>query len=278
VSILRKIYYTVSPSQRLWARRIAFFPVDLWEILTGTRSKNIPPRGMIYTGAGSFVKAGKMYLKFFRRYGNIEPDHRVLDIGSGIGRMALPLTEYLNAGGSYEGFDIVETGVKWCQENISVKYPNFRFRLIKLKNDLYSSEGQSAGSFRFPYPDDEFDFVFLTSVFTHMIPDEVENYMSEIHRTLKKGGKCFATFFIYGVNVSDNIIKKPYFSFPVDKGFYKLLDPKVQSANVAYDFNYVEKTLGRGLKLKSFIPGHWRGIEVDETRNDFQDIIVFEKT
>jgi len=277
VSILRKIYYSISPSQRLWARRIAFLPVDVWETLAGKRSKNIPPRGMIYTGAGSFVKAGQQYVHFFKKYGHLKPNHRVLDVGSGIGRMALPLNEYLNEEGSYEGFDIVETGVKWCQKNISDKYPNFHFRLIHLKNDLYSSDGNSAKAFRFPYADNEFDFVFLTSVFTHMVPDEVENYMSEIKRTLKKGGKCFATFFVYGISVPENIIKKPYFSFPIDKGYYKLLDSKVQSANVAYDYNYINTTLSQGMNLKSFIPGHWRGIKADETINDFQDIVIFEK-
>ncbi len=277
MSTLRKIYYSISPSQRLWARRIAFLPVDFWETITGKRSKDIPPRGMIYTGAGSFVKAGNLYLSFFRKYGDIKPNHRVLDVGSGIGRMALPLTQYLNTEGSYEGFDIVETGINWCKRNISTKYPNFHFRLMHLKNDLYSSDGQLAKLFQFPYDNEEFDFIFLTSVFTHMLPDEVENYMSEIYRTLKKGGTCFATFFVYGINMSDKIITKPFFTFPVDKGYYKLLDPKVQSANVAYDYNYIEKTLSKGMKLKIFIPGHWTGIESKETINDFQDIIVFEK-
>ena len=53
-------------------------------------------------------------LKQFIDLGGLKPEHRVLDIGSGIGRVAIPLTEYLNEKGSYEGFDVVELGVNWC--------------------------------------------------------------------------------------------------------------------------------------------------------------------
>lgn len=41
-----------------------------------------------------------------------------------------------------------------------------------------------------------FDFVILTSVFTHMLPHEVDRYLSEIGRVLKPGGKAFITFFL----------------------------------------------------------------------------------
>src|SRR5262249_8590898 len=50
--------------------------------------------------------------------------------------------------------------------------------------------------FRFPYPDASFDVVFLTSVFTHMFPPDVEHYLDEIARVLKPGGRCLCTFFL----------------------------------------------------------------------------------
>ncbi len=48
----------------------------------------------------------------------------------------------------------------------------------------------------FPYADETFGFVFLVSVFTHLLPREVANYLSEISRVLKPGGCCFASWFI----------------------------------------------------------------------------------
>ena len=48
--------------------------------------------------------------------------------------------------------------------------------------------------FQFPYEADQFDFVFLSSVFTHMLPDDMDHYVSEISRVTKPGGRCLATF------------------------------------------------------------------------------------
>jgi SAM-dependent methyltransferase len=48
----------------------------------------------------------------------------------------------------------------------------------------------------FPYDSERFDFVFLTSVFTHLRPPEVRRYLDEIHRVLKRGGRCLCTFFL----------------------------------------------------------------------------------
>ena len=51
-------------------------------------------------------------------------------------------------------------------------------------------------AFEFPYPAEAFDLVFLTSVFTHMLPPEVRHYLSEIHRVLRPQGRCLMTFFL----------------------------------------------------------------------------------
>src|SRR5262249_6440676 len=49
--------------------------------------------------------------------------------------------------------------------------------------------------FVFPYADASFDFVFLTSVFTHMLPAEVAQYLREVRRVLRPAGRCPAAFF-----------------------------------------------------------------------------------
>ncbi len=275
--MLRSIYYLLNPSLRLQTRRLFFAPFDIWEKLTGRNNPQVPPRGMIFTGGGDFIKAGKRFLEFFIKYGKLESHHRVLDVGSGIGRMAIPLTAFLSKKGSYEGFDIIKTGVKWCRRNITTRYPAFRFQLVDLQNDLYRSEGNKASDFRFPYPDQDFDFVFLTSVFTHMLPEEVENYMKEINRVLKPGGRCFATFFIFSLD-SDQENLKPVFDFSVDKNYYRLMDAKVQSANVAYAVNYVTDSLGgkNGFKTEKVVEGWWKGFGESELA-DFQDIVIFQK-
>ena len=46
-----------------------------------------------------------------------------------------------------------------------------------------------AKSFRFPYQDDAFDFVIVTSVFTHLLCSEVEHCLDEI-RSVHYGNWC----------------------------------------------------------------------------------------
>ncbi len=101
----------------------------------------IPPRGMIFIGAGDFEQIGKDFRKHFIELGDLQPDDRVLDVGCGIGRMAIPLTSYLSKEGEYWGFDIVKKGIEWCQKRISPKYANFHF----LHSDIYNKEYNPKG-------------------------------------------------------------------------------------------------------------------------------------
>jgi SAM-dependent methyltransferase len=140
---------------------------------------------------------GKRYLTAFIDLGGLQPDHAVLEPGCGSGRMAEPLAEYLGDAGRYDGFDVVAEAVEWCQANIADKHPNFRFRHVDVLNKAYNPNGHlDPESFQFPYPDKAFDFVFLTSVFTHMLPPEVRHYLSEIRRVLRPRGTCLMTLFL----------------------------------------------------------------------------------
>ena len=97
------------------------------------------------------------------------------------GRIALALTEYLAPSARYEGFDVVEAGITWCRDEITPRYPNFRFTHVDLYNRSYNPGGRvHAAEMRFPYGDEQFDFVYLTSVFTHMLPADVERYLGEV--------------------------------------------------------------------------------------------------
>jgi len=97
--------------------------------------------------------------------------------------MAVPLTRYLNEKGSYEGFDIWVEAINWTAKNITPRFPNFHFKFIDVQNKRYNPKGKlRAARLEFPYQNESSDFVFLTSVFTHMLPKDLENYLSEIAR------------------------------------------------------------------------------------------------
>ena len=149
----------------------------------------IPPAHLIdgVGGGGEkmFVKVGEEFFGYFVEKGGLNPTDRILDIGCGCGRMAIPLLTYLKDPGEYWGFDIVQPAVQWAQERISPTFPKFHFHAIDVHNRLYNPKGRTPpGKFQFPYADDFFDFTFLTSVFTHMVAPEMRHYLAEIVRTL----------------------------------------------------------------------------------------------
>ena len=279
ISKMRKLYYLLTPSMRLSVRYLLYFPIDFVEGLIGKRDDMVPPKRLIFIGSGDFKTQGNRLLKLIIDKTALEPTHRILDVGCGIGRLALPLTKYLANEGSYEGFDIVKQGIDWCNKKIAIKYPNFNFLHIDLKNKLYNlNTDTKAENFIFPYEENSFDRVLLTSVFSHMLPADIENYLHQIQRVLKKDGKCFATFFIFNdktLEMMKNGMSK--FNFTHDFGSYRLFDKKVEEANIAFDEKYLlDLLLENNLKIESISYGWWSRNQEDAI-SDFQDIVVFSK-
>lgn len=277
MKLLRTLYYRLSPKQRRLARRLVFFPVDVADAVFNKRPALVPPKGKIFTGQGNFVADGNKMLQDIISTCTLKPEHHILDIGCGIGRLARPLTEFLNNDGSYQGFDIVNDGIKWCKKHYK-KYPNFSFTHVPLTNDLYNLNSKhEAARFIFPYENQSFDLIILTSVFTHMQPDEVNNYMHEISRVLKPGGHCFATFFIINNDSQSYLDNTPEPFFPYRYGDYFLHDQRVKNANIAYRISFVEKLAeSAGISIKQFKEGWWAGRNPDACMN-FQDVIILGK-
>jgi SAM-dependent methyltransferase len=277
---LRSLYYALPPIVRRIVRRIYYFPVDLYDTLTGRRKPMIPARGRIFIGSGDFVQTGEAIKSQLIELGGLSPHHRILDVGCGIGRVAVPLTSYLIESGSYEGFDIVRSAIKWCSRKISSRFPHFHFTHIDLRNDLYNLRTSSqAKDFVFPYENGEFDMVFLTSVFTHMLLADVENYLDQIHRVLKTGGRCFATFFIMNEEAREFMKRSGKRLFETKLEHHYLFHPRVKEANVAFDEDYLTGQMieSKGFQLEQLRYGFWSGRPKSELQN-YQDICIFTKS
>jgi len=251
-----------------------YYLLDQVDNIRGRTMEMVPPRHLIYTIGSSFSPVGQEYLGYFKELGRLAPDDIVLDIGSGVGRMALPLTRYLSAHGRYEGFDIGEAGIRWCQQQITPRYPNFRFQHVALKNTFYTTKGTNAADFRFPYLDSTFDFVFATSIFTHLLPDAMQNYIAESVRVLKPGGRLLATFFLLNEESIALVMQgKSSQNFIYDCGSYHTTNPQVAEGAIAFPETEVLAQFAKaGLIVERPIRyGNWCG------RADYlsyQDILI----
>lgn len=238
----------------------------------------IPPPTKNFVGSGDFGEIGKEFLRYFIDLAGLGPGEKVLDVGCGIGRMAAPLTTFLNDDGSYEGFDIVEDGIKWCKEKITPKYPNFHFQLADVYNQNYNAEGtQRASDYQFPFASETFDLIFLTSVFTHMLPQDLEHYLGEVARVLKRKGRCLITYFLRNEQSTKLMIaKKSMLDFEHHYEDYGIQDLAMPESAGCYDEKFIlglYRKFGLAVKMPIHF-GSWSG------RSNFlsgQDIIVAAK-
>jgi SAM-dependent methyltransferase len=244
--------------------------------MDAARGLNVPPRRLWDSvGNGDFTATGEEHLRYFVEYGKLRPDHKVLDVGCGIGRMALPLTRYLSAQGEYYGFDPTAESIKWCTGHITSRFPHFHFEVADLRNEFYNPLGKyDAENFRFPYEDNSFDFIFLTSVFTHLFPDALKNYFSEIGRVLRRGGRSFITYFLLNPeSVARMSEGKSSLNFAYQLKDCWTTSPDNPEGALAFDENEIRSLYRAGtIRIEELQYGAWCGRE--NGYGGFQDVII----
>ena len=136
----------------------------------------------------------------------------ILDVGCGPGRLAIGILNRVGQVQQYSGVDIVRKRIKWCQRHIARQHSNFQFGHIDIHNPRYNPGGKPIDAgFRFPFSDHQFDIVYLYSVFSHMVSDEVQVYLGEFQRLLKPSGKMFLTAFVEDAVPEMTINPKDYY-------------------------------------------------------------------
>jgi len=242
--------------------------------MTARRLEDFIPPPELFTARENYADVARNLFEALVEVSGLGARERVLDVGCGTGRLAAPLLDHLGPEGSYEGFDRDASRIDWCNEHIAPLHPGFRFQAVSVFNSSRQTGTLPAGELTFPYPDADFDLVFLFSVFTHMLPDGVERYMAEISRVLKPGGRTVITWILLNEeslraleeqhDERRNLAPNARLArFHHEMGVYRIVDRSRPEAVVAYDEPFVLESYARhGLEVERPIRyGSWTGRE-----------------
>ena len=162
----------------------------------------VPPWSLRAQVPGDFRAVGRAFLGYMVDLGGLRPDDRLLDIGCRAGRMTIPLTGYLGPDGTYDAVDEWPEGTAWCQQVITARYPNFRFRQLSMGGPPpvagaaeatrpAATDAPAPAPEPLPYADATFDFVTLGAIL-QLTPETFDSYLAEAARVVRPGGPTSA--------------------------------------------------------------------------------------
>lgn len=229
-----------------------------------------PPPAINFAGGGDFKAIGEEQTRILVERAGLCASDRVLDVGCGIGRVALRVAQRF-PDLSYDGFDVVAYGIIWTQKKLA-RNQGFDFVHADIYNSFYNPRGRiHPESYRFPYPDGRHDLVFATSVFTHLLESTARTYFHEAARVMAAGGRLyFSTFLTDGALGS-----KPAHRFRHPDGCAWVASLSEPELAVAYPLSFwLDLAAATKLTHSATFWGSWRGIEGGQ---DFQDALLFVK-
>jgi ubiquinone/menaquinone biosynthesis C-methylase UbiE len=225
---------------------------------------------MLLTGAGpdTFETISDTHIRDIKSLFPLEHGMRVLELGCGIGRDAIPLAEIIGPTGSYVGVDIIKPSIDWCTANITTRYPWMQFSHHDVADSHFNPTGiLSYESVRLPAADHSIDLVIAQSVFTHMLEDAVTYYLCEFARILEPTGGIFATCFEVSDEVLARVQTEPAtswrlsFEHQIGEGCY-VNELQDLTYAVAYTRPAFERMVAAsGLEFtQPILPGMWSGV------------------
>jgi len=211
----------------------------------------------------------------YQRYTPFDSDMTIVDLGCGMPRLAFTLFDFLK-GGRYIGIDVIRDTMAWCQKNITLQHPNFTFHHFDAFNELYNPYGcYRTMDFSIPVGDRTVDRIFLYSVFTHLLEDEVLHYMREFRRILKPNGLAFASFFLYPEKPVDLPPHLSFLTFENDYGNGVYGSGDCKRGAVAHTDQAMRRMFeNTGLHLvRPYLKGQWSG-QYGDIGESYQDVAI----
>jgi SAM-dependent methyltransferase len=215
-------------------------------------------------------------LKSFREllvYTELKPHYRVLDYGCGLGRLAIPLSAFLDP--DQDAYRGVDTDRECVERNARVfaRHGNMRFEHVNLYSTMYNKAGGSFDQLEGRDFGSPFDLAFLFSVFTHILPEDCDQLLRTLCRQLAPGAELFSSWFLLNEAthqaMADGVAGR---DFSARHGVARVQFRNVPEGAVAYEeADVLERFAAAGLTDVRIHYGKWRGCEDSWI---YQDIVL----
>jgi len=151
----------------------------------------------------------------------------------------------------YYGIDIDAEMIEWCKAHHDAG--RFTFFLATGSSVTYHQTSGSNAPYMIPLLDASADFVFSTSLFSHLLEHDLANYVAETARLLRVGGYAVHSFF------SLDHLPLSYggrHTFRYTSGAAHIESPRQPEAAVAYSDSHIANVFAEaGLGDVTFLGG-----------------------
>lgn len=130
------------------------------------------------------------------RHMDLDENSEILDVGCGAGRLPIGILNRNFQIRRYHGVDVDRDRILWCQANLSRRHPEFIFEHLDVGNARYNPTGNKIEPERLSFVNNRYSIIYLYSVFSHMLTDDVESYLRAFRKILRPGGTLFVTAFV----------------------------------------------------------------------------------
>jgi SAM-dependent methyltransferase len=239
-------------------------------------------------GLGDPKKVSTDIFRFVTKHVPVDTDMRILDLGCGLGRSSTPFVDYLSGGrGHLVGVDVIERMAAFCRKVIGARYANASFYACAVPESYLNDQQRENPSRLLPIEEilvqhQPFDLVIAFSVFTHLLPEEMDAYFSLFDRILTPDGRLVLTFLFLDEWTRPKVRNRalPSMILPdtpnpmPELGRICFASPSNPRAVVAISFDDVLAMVkAHGFQPEQIHFGSWRGLP-SET---FQDALILQR-
>ncbi len=144
-----------------------------------------------------FLASGRREAQRLIEKCGVTSESSILDVGCGVGRLPIGILSHMENPPQYWGIDVDKDSINWCARYIARDQSRFHFERVNVLNRRYNPDGRMFGDgFHLPHADCAFGVIYLYSVFSHMMPEDIKAHLCEFRRLLEPAGRIFLTAFV----------------------------------------------------------------------------------